>query len=91
MCTCLHVFLVSPLYFHASIRKNAQSPMCCVRKLAIFHRKYDWPKLDRSLLMNQTIGFHEKYSCVHVFLVSVIIPLHLMQIHIKKLKVRCVV
>ena len=87
ICTCLHVDLVSPLHFRASTRKNVQSPMCCVRKLANFQRICDWPKLDRELFMNRTIGFHE----VHVFLVSAIFPLHFMQMHIKKLKVRCVV
>jgi hypothetical protein len=84
MCTCLHVDLVSSLHFHASIRKNTQSPRGCVRKLANFHKKCDWQKLDRELLMNQTIGFHEKYSCVHVFLVSANFPLHFTQMHTKK-------
>lgn len=91
ICTCCTCWSCSPLHFLASIRKNAQSPICCVRKLAIFYRNCDWPKLDMELLMNRTIGFHEKYSCVHVFLVSTIFPLHFTQMHIKKLKVRCVV
>ena len=65
--------------------------MCCVRKLVIFHRKCDWPEMERVFPMNPAMGFHRKYGQVHAFLASAIFPFSYASIGIKRLKVRCVV
>lgn len=74
MCACFSCFHNFSSPFYANAHKKAQSPMCCVRKLEIFHRKCDWPEMERVLPMNPAIGFHEKYSQVHVFLAAAIFP-----------------